>query len=399
MADPTKYTPSYSYTGFQTNLPRDPLPADRLDNDLFNIATSVSQLVDATKDIRRSDGKLKNLIVTVESLSPEVRVLTGIDDIPDALVDNIGAVVAVAAVTDEVVAVAAVTVDITAVADNLAAILDVNAQTLLAQRWANENEDVVVAGGQYSAKHWALKAQSIVSGDIVASGVDYTDTYSLGETDVQGAIDALALDRDEIVRVSTQAFSDGQKAQARANLGLSYDDLKWLSKPIGEPFPIFDHLTGADVPPTDSSLYRFIKLTAGLTGSGAYNNGALTSEATSGSAPNIVANATVSLSGSPMSGQVVRLINSEGRFLRPGATSGALQDGQNLLHGHPFVYSYTNDFDGGGEGGWVIERSGIVSHAAWTGTPSNVTGRQIGGSGGDEARPRNIAATYYMRIK
>lgn len=29
-----------------------------------------------------------------------------------------------------------------------------------ADRWANENEDVVVEGGRYSAKHWALKAMS-----------------------------------------------------------------------------------------------------------------------------------------------------------------------------------------------------------------------------------------------
>lgn len=50
-------------------------------------------------------------------------------------------------------------------------------------------------------------------------------------------------------------------------------------------------------------------------------------------------------------------------------------------HGHPFVYSTVNDFDGGATGGWVIETTGITSYAANTDAASSSPGKQIGGSG------------------
>lgn len=73
MADPTKYAPGYSFTGFQASNPATPLPADEVDTELANIETASSEAVDAIKDIRRSDGKLKNLIVTYDSLSADVK--------------------------------------------------------------------------------------------------------------------------------------------------------------------------------------------------------------------------------------------------------------------------------------------------------------------------------------
>ncbi|MFY7925538.1 MAG: hypothetical protein ACOVN5_06985 [Aquidulcibacter sp.] len=68
MADPTKYAPGYSFSGYQATSPSKPLPAPRLDDELAKIANSISQTVDGLKDIRRSDGKLKNGIVTTEAL-------------------------------------------------------------------------------------------------------------------------------------------------------------------------------------------------------------------------------------------------------------------------------------------------------------------------------------------
>lgn len=69
MADPTPYAPSYSFTNFQTNSPSSPLPAVQVDNELDSIATAVAGLVAAIKDVRRSDGALKNNIVTFDSLA------------------------------------------------------------------------------------------------------------------------------------------------------------------------------------------------------------------------------------------------------------------------------------------------------------------------------------------
>ena len=72
MADPTKYLPSYSYSGWQATNPSKPLPAPQVDNDFANISTSVNQTIDALKQIRRSDGSLQNGVVTVDSLSPGI---------------------------------------------------------------------------------------------------------------------------------------------------------------------------------------------------------------------------------------------------------------------------------------------------------------------------------------
>lgn len=70
MADPTKYNPSYNFSSWQAINPTKPLPAQRVDAEYANAALSINQLVDAIKDVRRSDGKLKNGIVTPESLNP-----------------------------------------------------------------------------------------------------------------------------------------------------------------------------------------------------------------------------------------------------------------------------------------------------------------------------------------
>jgi hypothetical protein len=72
MADPTKYGRDYSFTGYQANNPADPLPGNKVDAELDNVAQSLEETIDALADVRRSDGGLKNEIVTEESLAPEV---------------------------------------------------------------------------------------------------------------------------------------------------------------------------------------------------------------------------------------------------------------------------------------------------------------------------------------
>lgn len=67
MADPNPYVVSYNFGGFQANNPSAPLPADAVDDELAGIAAATVALVAAVKDIRRSDGALKNGIVTFDS--------------------------------------------------------------------------------------------------------------------------------------------------------------------------------------------------------------------------------------------------------------------------------------------------------------------------------------------
>lgn len=73
MADPTKYSRGYSFSNFQANTPNRPLPAPSLDTELDNVADSLGATIDALKDIRRSDGKLKAGSIDAESFSDELR--------------------------------------------------------------------------------------------------------------------------------------------------------------------------------------------------------------------------------------------------------------------------------------------------------------------------------------
>jgi hypothetical protein len=73
MADPTPYTPNYSFSGFQAVRPTTPLPADEVDTEFARLKLASGQAVDAIKQVRRSDGQLKNKIVTLDSLSKTLR--------------------------------------------------------------------------------------------------------------------------------------------------------------------------------------------------------------------------------------------------------------------------------------------------------------------------------------
>src|SRR3982750_4559404 len=70
MAKPPPYAVSFSFAGYQATKPNVPLPGVRVDVEFANIANSLTGTQNALADIRRDDGKLKNGIVTPESLDP-----------------------------------------------------------------------------------------------------------------------------------------------------------------------------------------------------------------------------------------------------------------------------------------------------------------------------------------
>lgn len=72
MPDPAKPEIDYSYSGFQQEQQSFPFPGTPLDNDLAELKRGIDDTIDALKDVRRSDGKLKNGIVTRDSLGPDV---------------------------------------------------------------------------------------------------------------------------------------------------------------------------------------------------------------------------------------------------------------------------------------------------------------------------------------
>jgi hypothetical protein len=69
---PVPYAPGFSFTGYQTANPADPLPGPMVDNELFDLQETTDSLIAALAQIQRSDGALQNGIVTTESLAVEL---------------------------------------------------------------------------------------------------------------------------------------------------------------------------------------------------------------------------------------------------------------------------------------------------------------------------------------
>ncbi len=180
----------------------------------------------------------------------------------------------------------------------------------------------------------------------------------------------------------------------------------WALQPVGALIAL-DMGEGVTPPPTDQT-YRYIELTAGLSGAGGYNNGVLTSETVSGSAPSISATAVVALSGSPLNGLTIHLINTERRFIRPGSP-GTLEDGQNLSHTHTgstdsagahSVTIATASGSGSGATSYSTQQSyNAPSTPVIASIPNHSHALTIAARGGSESRPRNIGVKYYRRIK
>ncbi|BBT38853.1 hypothetical protein [Pseudomonas putida] len=180
---------------------------------------------------------------------------------------------------------------------------------------------------------------------------------------------------------STTGQFEGYLGGTWRSISSAPDDLGelWAYQPIGVPIPLFTHLTGVVEPPKDKS-YRYVKLTA----ADDYNTGILTSESVSGSAPLVLATAVINLSGSPINGRTISLINTERRFIRAGS-AGALEFDQMVAHSHI--------------GRTATSSVGVAAGGVGIGSANN-TNLQTGDAGtGNETRPKNIGATYYMRIK
>lgn len=174
--------------------------------------------------------------------------------------------------------------------------------------------------------------------------------------------------------------------------------MAWENKAIGEPFPLWDNLLGVSIPPTNSSQYRFIKLSA----ADPYNNGVLVSESVTGSGALTQAAANINDPASPLNGQTVRLINTERRVIRAGA-SGTIE--ADSLQGHRFgvtgvsglgvIATAAANFAAAGAEGNLTSNTNISVRALdIVSDSSNGTPRVS-----SETRAKNIGATYYMRIR
>lgn len=204
-------------------------------------------------------------------------------------------------------------------------------------------------------------------------------------------------------RTGLDVYSKAEVATAISDALEELLDDPWAFHPIGVPIPANMGIAGWAAPPRDKA-YKYIVLSAGQTGAGGYNQGLLTGESVTGSAPNINATATISVAGSPLNGGVVTLLNTSREYLRPGNI--AVQEGsQNASH----VHTYTDPTHGhnlsifiGSTGtGAAFNQAAVVASENPTSrgsTTSSGVGITIQASGGDEARPRARGVNYYMRV-
>lgn len=243
-------------------------------------------------------------------------------------------------------------------------------------------DDLVdVEGAEAAAIGYVLAKAS--TGFMPMSALAVLGEHSHTMAEVAGLVAALALKADA--------------AQVSAALGDP-----WGLQPIGVPIPLFTNVSGVAEPPTDQA-YRYIKLTA----SDAYNTGILTSETVSGSAPELLATAVVDLAGSPLNGETIHLLNTMRVFLRPGS-AGTVEGSQNRGHTHsgttsPHSHSVPSKgreyYQGGGSVYGSTNGFDYSSSSNPMTTSSVSVAFTTDSSGGNEARPRNIGVTYYMRIK
>ncbi len=213
--------------------------------------------------------------------------------------------------------------------------------------------------------------------------------------------------------VTTAKLADGAlaaTAQGRAKMADDFltlaklnsalvSDLKWLSKAVGEFYFADDGVTGVDIPPSSTSGSTvWVELTAGLTGSGQFNENKLTSESVSGSAPLVLATAVVSLSGSPMNGQTIRLLNTERRILRAGSAGTLQNDALQNITGS--IASAQESFSGA-TGALAVGAAGTANR------PNNGTASTNGltfdaslvARTDTETRMKNIGVRVFRRIK
>ena len=95
-------------------------------------------------------------------------------------------------------------------------------------------------------------------------------------------------------------------------------------------------------------------------------------------------------------GEFIRGADS-GRGVDAGRVLGSSQADSIKLHGHPFRTAAGNE-NTDDTGGIAMDVQGTqVTRAAWTGEPDSIPTRLIGGFGGDETRPRNVALRYFIK--
>jgi hypothetical protein len=183
------------------------------------------------------------------------------------------------------------------------------------------------------------------------------------------------------------------------------DNVKWLGTPVGETLALPTNLAGIVAPPIDNASFRYILLTAGESGVGEYNETILTGETVTGSAPLVVATSVINLAASPINGLTVNLLNSEGRYKKPGTVSGTVANDQMQEITGRLASSASSaaraDQAFSSDTSTPIGGAGRTYDAAGTNYNSTIyfdSADSPGARTGTSTDVKNIQYTYYMRI-
>jgi hypothetical protein len=100
-----------------------------------------------------------------------------------------------------------------------------------ARLWATGAEDTPVSGSEYSAYHWAKKAQAFSTG--ASSNISVIPVGSLASTDVQSALEELDTEKVPITRTVNGKPLSADVALTKTDVGLSaVDNTSDASKPV-----------------------------------------------------------------------------------------------------------------------------------------------------------------------
>ncbi|PTS83988.1 hypothetical protein DBR00_11440 [Pseudomonas sp. HMWF032] len=236
----------------------------------------------------------------------------------------------------------------------------------------------------------AARALKLLAFDVDSNPI--ASSLTLAQLEEQPALALASAEASQIAAANAEAAAQSAAASA------SFAGDPWNFQPLGVPIAIFNHLTGVTAPPADSANYRYIKLTA----SDSYNTGVLTGESVSGSAPLVLATAVVSDLASPMNGQTIRLINTERRVLRAGSSGTIEADALQNLTGtaSPSAGSGLTTPSDNSTGVFAkgAAKALFPSFGNASGFDLTFDASRVARTA-DETRPKNIGATYYMRIR
>ncbi|MCP3417794.1 hypothetical protein NLM16_27165 [Bradyrhizobium brasilense] len=405
MSAPQPYTPDYSFSGYQANNPTAPPPGSNLDAQFAQIAAFSASIVAALNDLRRSDGALKNQIVTFDSLAQALQLL--VDPTNGQLVADAVATAQAAQASATMSASAAATSETNAA--NSAAAAAASAGSVNLSAYLSKAGNLAGIGNAFNSRTniWAMARDGTDAVGRLApnAGLDITDYNSVIATGYYssgpGAANAPDSSNYWLVHVSTADYTQNYitqiayqfaNASAGADSVLVYRRNSYVNAGTRAWTPWISH---AAVPVGTTIWVNALSAPPGFV----KENGALLSRASypalwnyANNSGNIVSEAAWSggNSGAFSTGDLVttfRLPDARGEFFR-AYDDGRGVDAGRAIYAHQadslkdHTHAYTSPASGAGTG--TTPNYFLSSSAsAQTGSPST--------GAASETRPRNNA--------